>query len=323
MDQHNAAGIREDENHRVVVGEEKSQQNLKEELESLKKDREIEKLKFEAVIEKLKLQNEKLENKVEIGNLKSENTLLKAEKQFGIDLKTISDGKQKVEEELRNIKEENTILKEAKSNLQKELDVLEEKNKSLLTEKTDFQELYETCKHEKEEANKQIKVLEDQVEGLKETNQRLRDIKGFQKNFADLSLTKRTPKVEKYDFKRMPYGESVLAGVHMIFEKTKCKHYDSWYKNLYQRVCTNAGFFKDILFLTNSEHSDTLHIKIDKREQRWEAENLKCVKLLHSSDNTKCKDLEYLGGKEWFVSGLTNFHISNYYITFVMKDSGE
>ena len=92
MDEHNAAGIREDDNYQVVAVPQMKRniggnvpdevKKLREELEKMKKERELERKQFDEEktdFEKLKMENDQLKKDFEIVSLKFENALLKAE----------------------------------------------------------------------------------------------------------------------------------------------------------------------------------------------------------------------------------------------------
>eukprot|EP00111_Clytia_hemisphaerica_P017140 TCONS_00050767-protein len=335
MDEHNAAGLRRDENHQAAVssiGGEKTQQNLKEELESLKKDREIEKLKFEKEIETLKAVIEKLKLENTMEKLKSENTFLKAEKQFGIDLKAISDDKQNIEEELKSAKIENAKFRQQNENLIEENKRFEENLKEVEAENQNFIQENTTLKANEAKITDELKTLKmektqmlDSIQKLKEKNKKKENKGARKKQFQKAEVLKTAEKNEvnkdeEPDYSRMPLEESILSGSYMIFEEEFYPGYENWYTNMYKRSNFYVTF-KNCRVHIKHFIKTNIYINIE-----WTFDNLKCAKLLHPKDNRKSKDLDHIGGKEWMtvVNGLTEeFRYEGFVLILIMRNSNE
>ena len=298
-DEHNAAGVREDENQQFGGGDsqraedadsdrvsqlegelkilkQKEYERLTAENERLKREEGANGLFTNGVVQRMKQGIEELKNNFEMEKLRAENVLLKAERQFHV--------------EVQNIR----------------------------GEKRRFEKLYETTQQEKEEIERKFYQLLEQ-------------------NCRKQTERETLLKLHRLDLTQMSRGDFMLLGSHMILEDTCCSRYAKWFNTLHdirfsgsERVILSKEFLVLRFFLSHKQLTN-LEIDLSKfvaNADEWETPDLKCVKLLHPSIHSLSQDMNYRGGSRWgcdqILSGCWfekytgfTFHIT--YTIFLMK----
>uniref|UniRef100_A0A7M5X988 Uncharacterized protein n=2 Tax=Clytia hemisphaerica TaxID=252671 RepID=A0A7M5X988_9CNID len=290
----------------------------KEELKNLKIKNELEKLKLEnenlrkdSELKQLELVKDQMQSENEILKLRSENLLLKAEKQYGDSLKVLKNEKLKVEENLK-------ILKAEKEFLEKENVLLKESQAEFVdsasgVERTKFEAELGKMKNEVKKSNggKQNEEgsfeNDNELEILRIENKRLNETLNKKENSnCRLKLEIESLQQENENLKNGFLSSSQMSsdlsliitlGSKMVFETEKSSNYARWYKTLFDKIETSF-LTKDVLIfkiicdrqpLTNLVYrSFRIQDYIKPSDLGWRCfMNLKCVKILHPSDNTK------------------------------------
>ena len=292
-------------------------EKLRFEKEILSKENENAELR--AVIEKMKYEKEKLATDLQVEKLKSENALLKAEKQYGIDVKTLLERKRQIEDQLESVQNKKAKLNEEKTKFEEEIKVLKERsqklvtsNNKLQTEKIKFENWYNLSKREKESLAKQKNSLQKQVINMKGTIETLNCKKDVNLNLLEKAILQGS-------FNRLPLPKLLVVGIPMFLRgETSCFTYQYWYENIMERMPGNYhsegqfAWVKGYGVPTASQYV-SLGLISPKPESQM-------IKLLHTTDNTKAKDIEHVRGDKWLNNGLTRDYLHNgFYLIFVYK----
>ena len=271
-------------------------EKLKFEKEILQREKETAELK--AALQKMKSEKEKLEKDLQMEKLKSENALFKAEKRFEADVKALSDRKRDIEEELEAVKSKRAKLDEenanAMQNLKEESILLKQRNASLESEKTRLENLLKENNQEKEVKNylpNELNVDRSFEAVKKRTTSKHKTLNNENANQIPRSLM----------------GPGVSGDAMTIFERTFCFSYQCWYKDICESPFETSWSY-DYLMIKEKGFptTDSFSVNINRPFDR-----IKCVKLLHTKDNRKAKDLEFAKDSEWRIKGLTEEYLYN------------
>ncbi|XP_066935658.1 chromosome partition protein Smc-like [Clytia hemisphaerica] len=312
---------------------------MERELEKLKMERELEKdnLKrekeieaFEGVVEKIKIENEQLKKDFEMQKLKAEVVLLKTEKQFALDAKILSEQKHKVEEEMKVMKIEKELLlqekkdfKEKAEKLQNEKAAIEGKYETLQNvatekqgrfqmilskvqnelkkstgeverlseERNQFEKLYETTKSEKDRILQEKKMLEGKLNELQEKSP-----KKPTKNIQHVNENRRLD-IDVINDPSKSIQDAIKTLSVMIFEPKISDRYRRLYEFLYDEVSDSLEWQNFIVI--RLWMGDIKKVDIKEYVNKWNTDKLKFVKVLHTKDNTKSRDMRHIAGSVW------------------------
>ena len=131
-----------------------------------------------------------------------------------------------------------------------------------------------------------------------------------------------TPKKEDIDYSRMSLERCFTSGIHMATTRSFSPNYAKWYGNIIQRfaespIITGTTPSNWALVKLCSSLSLSSNIRIDVNHyvpQKWKLEpfspyRILAVKILHTTDNTKAKEVKRISDKEWLFTGLTEEYL--------------
>uniref|UniRef100_A0A7M5ULR9 Uncharacterized protein n=1 Tax=Clytia hemisphaerica TaxID=252671 RepID=A0A7M5ULR9_9CNID len=325
-DNHQAISVNDHETRRGEATAGNTQNEVKamrKELQKLKMERELEKDEekeieaFEGVVEKIKIENQQLKKDFEMQKLKAEVVLLKTEKQFASDAKILKIEKELLLQEKKDFKEKAEKLQNEKAAIERKYQALQnvetekqgrfqmilskvqnELKKStgevdrLSEERNQFEKLYETTKSEKDRILQEKKMLEGKLNELQE-----RSPKKPTKNIQHVNENRRLD-IDVITDPSNSIQDAIKTLSVMIFEPKISDRYRRLYEFLYDEVSAGSLEWQNFIII-RLWMGDIKKVDIKEYVKKWSTDKLKFIKILHTKDNTKSRDMRHIAGSVW------------------------
>eukprot|EP00111_Clytia_hemisphaerica_P007916 TCONS_00022991-protein len=271
---------------------------------------------------KRKIEEELVNTKAKITKLDEQQSKFEEEKIF------LKENFEELEKKITKLEGHNIKLRKQNTQLKHTNNVLkdtnkkhQEKNITLYKEKNKFENLYMECKHEKENLLLRQKSLEgssiskltSQKHGHKEIPKEVSKVREVM-----ISLS------NQLDYARMPLGDLLKIGVAMIFEQAPNPNYVNWYKSMHQRSRTILSniIWQDYFLYKHcgGPSKEPLYIDLGMwlLPNGWNLLSSN-IKILHTRDNRKQKDIEYISDDEWLISDLSKEFVHEGYFLILVK----
>eukprot|EP00111_Clytia_hemisphaerica_P013706 TCONS_00040318-protein len=155
--------------------------------------------------------------------------------------------------------------------------------------------------------------MEGQLNDLNEANKRLQNDNQVQKKVTTPVPIYHPVHRDKQsiDFSRMSIEDFISSGLSMVLENTVfCEDYKRWVSEL-ERKSFLEGPIKSgnvlLIKTTSFSNSDIFLHQREIKDPAWSSDKIKCVKLLHRTDNTHIKDMTFNGTYWESCSNLEDF----------------
>eukprot|EP00111_Clytia_hemisphaerica_P009623 TCONS_00028212-protein len=270
---------------------------LRMENDNLKKYCDFEKLKSKLQSDVFEKANEvkELRKDIEMLKLTSENALLKAEKQFGIEKDVLVAEKMTLEQDVKTLKAENEELKENKrDDIEKRIIEMKKSHAEILKFQNENREIAKNNGIMECEIHK----FDQKIDNLMVENKRLKDELEITKNTLDeLEIASQKSAKLVPDFMKTPFPDLVEFTLYVLDKEEHYPHYEKMFQALNYDLISGrtAGevlifrlaFSSKILLPDGCVHHLNLR---DRLRKIWN--DIKCVRILHPTDNRKSIVLE-------------------------------